>query len=136
MLRRNFIADALERRLMLSGPSGIEIAWPNLASSHNPPYLEVDHATAMREGGGIRGSYGVREIGDMQVTVVTAGESGEEQAFVLAEEVADCYAAGTNMEQNGIVVTITQPCSIIASYKDETLWRTPVMVRYSALSVQ
>ncbi len=133
-MKRSEINSALKARLE-NGETALEGTWPNV-DPQGPmirPYFELLFPVADRAGQSLNGKL-IRETGRMSVIVVVKGGTGEAVANDYAEAIGDLFPQGLRIPITGGVVTIQQPADIRGGFRDNSDWRVPVIIRYSALN--
>lgn len=127
------ICEALKSRLEnnLSDP----IAFPNVHFAGAESYYLVQWATSTREGGLLVGGARKYETGLMDVQVIGPIGIGEGPANAMAEAIDDLFPENLTIDAPGIKIRITEPCDVRGGYRDDHLWRVPVIVKYEARAV-
>lgn len=132
-MRRTDINNALNQRLTEEPnlPTG---TWPGVEPQHavERPYFEVSFPTASRRSLSLKGTL-IRETGSMAVILVTKYGTGEEEANLLADLLVDHFPVGYRMNIPNGLVTIDQPVEPRGGYRDDSDWKVPVMIPYTAL---
>ena len=133
-MKRSDINKALKAQLATGG-TALSGTWPNVdpQSAMDRPFFEVLFPAADRTGQSIKGTL-IRETGRMAVMIVVRGGTGEDTVNDYAEAISDLFPQAMRLPITGGTVTISQPADIRGGYRDDSDWRVPVIIRYSALN--
>lgn len=129
-MKESDIANALGKRLS-DAALGFGIAWPNKASSLQPPYLVFDMVRTGRTNDELSGE-AVRSAGYAQISVVAEKDAFATTAEDIAMQIADLYPAALTLAITGGKVKITKPADVLSGFPDDVSWRVPVRVYYEA----
>jgi len=132
-MKRSDINTALKSRL--DQGMAIDGTWPNVApqSAMARPYFEVIFPAADRYGQSLAGTL-VRETGRMAVMIVVEADTGEDAANNFASAVSELFPQALRLPITGGTITIEQPADIRGGYRDNSDWRVPIIIRYTALN--
>jgi len=133
-MKRSDINTALKAQLATGG-TGLSGTWPNVdpQSAMERPFFEVLFPAQGRSGDYLSADV-VRETGRMAIIVVVSGGTGEDAANDYAEAISDLFPQALRLSITGGEITIEQPADIRGGFRDDSDWRIPVMISYSALN--
>lgn len=119
-------------------------SWPNVepTSDGAPPvrpygevtWISADRRVTETDDETLKGNEIDREVGQFSVVVVTEQGAGEDAALDYADAIAAIFYAGRSISFTGGVARITKRPDIRPGFPDGPDWRTPVIVRYSAVA--
>ena len=134
-MRHTDLNNRLKQHLSGAG-IGIPIHWPNVepVAETVRPCLIVNFPMQERFGDFISAD-AVREVGLMDISIITraGGRQGEDQANNIADSLAQVFHQGLRLDFPGGTITVERPLDIKGGYRDETDWRVPTLVYYTAL---
>lgn len=127
------ISTALKTRLAGLSPSP-DVNWPNVNSDPGEvPRFEVVFSSRVTTDPALKGGSIHREEGIMRVIICTAHGTGEDAGLDYLDDLRGLFPKGQRISITGGVVTITaEPTADGPAFPDDTTYRLPVAIRYSA----
>lgn len=110
---------------------GYDIAWPDIESDFQPPYLAVDLFLADPERLGSTTVHRTRGL--MSVSVVTKEGSGAVAALRIAEQVKAVFSETTQFAGGSTSIRIYRTPTISRGLNDGGAYRTPVTIPFETI---
>jgi hypothetical protein len=110
----------------------LAIAYPNVKSQHDRPFVELQIQPTGREDTTLKGGGVLREFGIVNAVVVVDLDEGTAEAHGIAEQIRAAFPVGHRIFIDNGEVVFRTPADIRGGFRQGSEWRVPVLLSYLA----